>query len=260
MRYLIFLPFLLAGVYAATYIPAPTTITNVNQCYYISNAVNKTYICQGNLSSPCFYDLIVKDSKNIDIYCSFNKILIYNSTNVRIFGNGTVITWKSSYVTCTGTSTNTSSQTSFLICVPQGVRAWITVGDVPLGALGEVEVKIISAIQYSNLLVTLQSSCPSYLEAASMNTEGYLLGNHALIRKIKPGEVVIIKYRYIPEAGRNCKFYLDIKSNASLASVNATSSTTGSVRVYYNNNVYTDEKFSMALLSLISFILLLLLK
>ena len=197
------------------YVSAPSMITDSSKCYIIDNKSNGEYICEMPLNTPCYYDIIIKNSKNIRIlYCNFNNILVYNSTNVHIIGSGNVIIWNSS-VSCQiiGTNTTYPWRFAYLYCLPIGVSAVISADETPLGALGKITVILHTDRDISNVLVALESSCTSMIKPYYASSPSEFIGPYVLFPSLKEGQSVVIKYYYVPQHGERCILSLVVKEN-----------------------------------------------
>ena len=204
---------LLSSIFAQ-YVAAPQIIDNSSICYLIENVDNANYECAVNLHTPCYYDIIIKNSRNIKLTCSFDKILVYNSTNVIIEGSGTVYAWDSE-VNCLPkekilvTLTNISS----LSCLPLDVYAKLHISKLARGVLSFIKVKLRSASDKQNVLVELKSSCLSKIKAINSSYQAILSDNFVIYPYLPANTTITIYYGVIPISGDNCQFILTVKEN-----------------------------------------------
>jgi len=165
-------------------------------------------------------------------------------------------------VQCIRTSAinNTSSQTKLIICAPVGIVARMNVGNIPLGALGEIEVFLWSGLNLDNILVTIQPTCPSEVQAYSSNRAAIFMGNRVLIKNIKVGDYIHLKFYYIPYQGKNCTIYLDVRANVEVPIINTskTVTTAGYSKIYRNYPTNVPETIEFSTIMVLAAIMLLL--
>ena len=241
------------------YLSAPPEIKDNSKCYIIKEKSNKRYICEKILNTPCYYDIIVYDSKNITIYCNFDNILVYNSTNINIVGSGNVITWNSS-VSCQIVRNNVTYPWKFtyLYCLPIGVYAVISANETPLGALGKITVILYTNRNLSNVLVALESSCTSMIKPYYTSSPSEFIGSYVLFPSLKEGQGVLIEYYYVPQHGKECILSLVVKENVDWGFLQKTHKVnlTGESYAGYIT-VNANEILNLFIIALIAVILLL---
>ena len=241
------------------YIPAPSIIVDNTKCYIISGESNEEYTCITYLDTPCYYDMIIRDSRNIKINCHFNSILVYNSKNVHIIGSGNVVLWNSS-ASCqiTGSSTAFPGKFAYLYCLPIGVSAVIIADDIPLGALGNITVFLYTNRRLSNVLVTLESSCIAMIKPYYTDLLSEFIGPNVLFPLLKKGQVAIIRYYYVPQHGKNCTLSLVVKENVDRSLIQKIHKVNVSGESYIGSRVInSDESLHLLVITLLAIILFL---
>ena len=143
-------------------------------------------------------------------------------------------------------------------CSSSNIHVNIIAKSVPLGSLSKINISLSSSSLCKNIVIYLQSSCPSYIQAISINSPAYILGNRIILRSLTPGKKVSIVYKYLPEMGSYCILLLNIeKDRSTIKSVSKLIRTTGYVKVISTNRVYSDEEVDMKYLLGVIFAVLL---